>query len=72
VLHPFLAFILILSGVWSLIVWPAFLRLVMKDPRARDSSGKATRFFTVHLFLVSISLTLGLATAIIGIRALVG
>lgn len=66
-----LALILILSGVWTLIVWPPFLRRVLKDPRARDEKGAPTRFLTVHLMLVSTSMVLGLATAIIGIRALV-
>jgi len=42
----------------------------MKDPRARDAAGKATKFLTVHLVLVSISMILGAATALIGIMAL--
>ncbi|KNC18752.1 membrane protein [Arthrobacter sp. RIT-PI-e] len=66
-----LALILILSGVWSLIVWPPFLRRVLKDPRARDEKGAPTRFLTVHLMLVSTSMILGVATPVIGIRALV-
>ena len=66
-----LALTLILSGVWSLIVWPPFLRRVLKDPRARDEKGAPTRFLTVHLMLVSTSMILGVATAVIGIRALV-
>jgi uncharacterized membrane protein len=70
-LPAFLAVVLIVSGVWSLVVWPQFLRRVMKDPRARDANGKATRFLTVHVVLVSISMLLGAATAAIGIAALV-
>lgn len=66
----FLAAILVVAGVWSLAVWPQFLRRVMKDPRARDGNGKATRFLTVHVVLVSISLLLGAATAAIGIAGL--
>jgi hypothetical protein len=66
-----LALILILSGVWTLIVWPPFLRRVLKDPRARDEKGAPTRFLTVHLMLITTSMILGAATAIIGIRALV-
>jgi hypothetical protein len=67
-----LAWVLIVAGVWSLVVWPQFLKRVMKDPRARDTAGKATRFLTVHVVLVSVSLVLGAATAAIGIAALVG
>jgi uncharacterized membrane protein len=66
-----LAWILIIAGIWSLVVWPQFLRRVMKDPRARDAAGKATRFLTVHVVLVSVSLVLGAATAAIGIAGLV-
>lgn len=66
-----LALILILSGVWSLIVWPPFLRRVLKDPRARDENGAATRFLTVHVMLVTTSMILGAATAVIGVRALI-
>ncbi|MCO4254892.1 SCO4848 family membrane protein [Pseudarthrobacter cellobiosi] len=62
--------VLIIAGLWSLVVWPQFLRRVMKDPRARDAAGKATKFLTVHVVLVSISLVLGAATAMIGVMGL--
>ncbi len=71
-LPAFLAVVLVVAGVWSLAVWPQFLRRVLKDPRARDAGGKATRFLTVHVVLVSISMLLGAATAGIGIAALLG
>ena len=64
------AWLLIVAGVWNVVVWPQFLRRVMKDPRAKDSEGRATRFLTVHLLLVAISLTLGVAVAVVGIRTL--
>ncbi|RNL55460.1 SCO4848 family membrane protein [Arthrobacter oryzae] len=66
----FLAVVLIVAGLWSLVVWPQFLRRVMKDPRARDAGGKATRFLTVHVVLVSISLLFGAATAAVGVAGL--
>ncbi|QNE14000.1 SCO4848 family membrane protein [Pseudarthrobacter sp. NBSH8] len=64
--------LLIIAGVWSLVVWPQFLRRVMKDPRARDAAGKATKFLTVHVVLVSISMVLGAVTAVIGVMGLLG
>ncbi|UVJ40732.1 SCO4848 family membrane protein [Arthrobacter sp. CJ23] len=67
-----LGWVLIVAGVWSLVVWPQFLRRVMKDPRARDAAGKATTFLTVHVVLVTISMVLGLATAVIGVAGLLG
>lgn len=69
-LPVFASLVLIVAGLWSLVVWPQFLRRVMKDPRARDAAGKATKFLTVHVVLVSISMVLGAATAVIGILAL--
>jgi uncharacterized membrane protein len=71
-LPAFLAVVLVIAGIWSLLVWPQFLRRVMKDPRARDAGGKATRFLSVHVVLVSISMVLGAATAAIGIAGLLG
>lgn len=69
-LPVFAALVLVIAGLWSLVVWPQFLRRVMKDPRARDAAGRATRFLTVHVVLVGISMVLGAATAIIGIMGL--
>ena len=69
-LPAILAVVLIVAGLWSLVVWPQFLRRVIKDPRSRDTNGKATRFLTVHIVLVSISMLLGAATAAIGLAGL--
>ncbi|MGC0238120.1 SCO4848 family membrane protein [Arthrobacter nitrophenolicus] len=69
-LPVFAALVLIVAGVWSLVVWPQFLRRVMKDPRARDADGKATKFLSVHVVLVTVSMVLGAATALIGIMGL--
>jgi uncharacterized membrane protein len=69
-LPAFLAVVLVVAGLWSLIVWPQFLRRVLKDPRSRDAGGRATRFLTVHVVLVSISMVLGAATAAIGVAGL--
>jgi uncharacterized membrane protein len=63
--------LLIVAGLWNLLIWPQFLRRVVKDPRARDASGRATTFLTVHVVLVSVSMALGAAVLIVGIAALV-
>lgn len=68
----FASLVLVVAGVWSLVVWPQFLRRILMDPRARDASGKATKFLTVHVVLVSISMVLGAATAVIGVMGLFG
>lgn len=63
--------LLIVAGLWNLVVWPAFLRRVLKDPRARDAEGRATAFLTVHVVLVAVSLVLGLAVGVVGVLGLV-
>lgn len=67
-----LAVLLILNGVFNVAVWPTFFRRVARDPRARDAAGRATPFYTVHLVIVTLALTLGLASAIAGIISLLG
>ena len=50
--------ILIANAVFNAVTWPTFFRRVARDPRARDAAGKPTPFFTVHLVLLVIGLTL--------------
>lgn len=61
------AALLLVGAAFSLIVWPAFLRRVADDERARDARGKPTRFLTVHVTLVAIALLIALAQAVAGI-----
>jgi hypothetical protein len=69
-LSPAMSVLLLIAGAWKLAVWPPFLRRVARDPRAKDERGRATRFLTVHIVLVSVSMTLGLAVLLIGLIAL--
>ncbi|WP_328294808.1 hypothetical protein OG218_19155 [Kineococcus sp. NBC_00420] len=59
---------LVLFGVWSWIIWPTFLKNIWADPRSFDDG--AQPFFLVHLVLVVVSLVLGTAIAVLGIRSL--
>lgn len=63
--------VLLVAGAWSLLVWPQFGRRILADPRARDAAGRPTRFLTVHVVLISVSMLLGALTALVGILALV-
>ncbi|MCC3277255.1 MULTISPECIES: SCO4848 family membrane protein [unclassified Arthrobacter] len=67
-----LALVLIVAGLWSILVWPSFLKDVLKSPQARDENGAATRYMTVNLMKISSAMVFGLATIVIGIRALAG
>ncbi|GAA1921875.1 hypothetical protein GCM10009688_28580 [Arthrobacter gandavensis] len=67
-----LALVLLIAGLWSLMVWPVFLKRVLKDPQARDANGAPTRFMTTNLMMISTAIIFALATAVIGVRGLVG
>ena len=67
-----LAIVLFLNAAFNAVVWPQFYKRVAKDPRSRDANGRATRFLTVHVVLISIALVLALASLLLGIAALTG
>lgn len=66
-----LATLLLANAVFNVLVWPTFLRRVARDPRARDTVGRPTRFLKVHVVLIGIALLLAAASAVAGIVALV-
>ncbi|MCC3292067.1 MULTISPECIES: SCO4848 family membrane protein [unclassified Arthrobacter] len=72
VLSTPLALVLVIAGLWSLIVWPPYLRDVLKSPQARDTNGAPTRYMTTNLMKISTAMVFGLATLVIGIRGLIG
>jgi hypothetical protein len=57
-------------GVWSLIIWPTFLKNIWKD--SRSWSDGPTGFFLVHLALTVVTLAAGLVIGAIGWRAVRG
>lgn len=63
--------VLLVAAAWNFVVWPRFLQRVVRDPRARDENGRATRFLTVHVVLVAVSLALALAIGVLGVVTLV-
>ncbi|MBN0041265.1 hypothetical protein JN535_13950 [Cellulosimicrobium cellulans] len=63
--------VLLVTATWNLLIWPRFLQRVAKDPRARDADGRATRFLTVHVALIAVSLLLAVAVGVLGILTLV-
>ena len=65
-----LAVFLLVNAAWSFLVWPMFLRRVLKDPRARTASGARTPFLIVHQVLVAVSLALALGLLGFGIAGL--
>jgi ABC-type polysaccharide/polyol phosphate export permease len=61
------AWFLIAFGVWSWVIWPVFIKNIWKDSRSWHYG--MTGFFAVHLVLAVVSLALGTAIGILGIRA---
>ncbi|WP_347754533.1 hypothetical protein [Agrococcus sp. ProA11] len=61
------AILLLVGAGFSLLVWPAFLRRVADDERARDAHGRPTRFLTVHVTLVSVALIIAVAQLVVGV-----
>jgi hypothetical protein len=64
--------LLLLNAAFNVIVWPRFYRRINTDPRARDSSGKATTFLRVHVILISLALVLAAASVLGAILTLTG
>jgi len=58
---------LVLAGLWPLLVWPNFVRVVATDERAFDDG--PTAYLVVHVTLAVVSMTLGLAVVVLGVRA---
>jgi len=63
--------LLLLNAVFNVAVWPRFYGRIAKDPRARDTDGKPTRFLVVHGVLIGVALILAAASAIAAVAAMV-
>lgn len=58
--------LLLINAAFNILVWPTFYRRVAKDPRARDTGGKPTKFLIVHAVLIAIALAIA-AASIVGV-----
>ncbi|WP_433204193.1 SCO4848 family membrane protein [Dactylosporangium sp. CS-047395] len=59
---------LVLVGIWSWVIWPRFVVAIWKDDRAFDAAGHPTAFLWVHAALIVVSLTVGTAVGVLGVR----
>lgn len=67
----FAAIVLFLNALFNVVAWPRFFGRVRSDPRARDSSGRATPFLVVHAVLLGVALLLAAVSAVAGVLLLV-
>ena len=61
------AALLVLAGTWPLLIWPNFVRVVATDDRAFADG--PTAYLLVHVGLAVVSMSLGLALVVLGVRA---
>ena len=61
------AAVLVLAGLWPLLVWPNFVRVVATDDRAFDDG--PTAYLVVHVALALVSMALGALLVGLGVRA---
>jgi len=66
-----LSIVLLVNAAFSFAVWPRFMKRIAADERSTDSSGARTRFYTVHLVLISTALVLAAVSLIVGAAGLV-
>lgn len=64
--------LLLANAAWNAVVWPPFLRRVVRDPRARDEQGRATTFLRVHVGLIAVTGGLSVASLVAGLRLVAG
>jgi len=62
------AALLVLAGLWPLLVWPNFVRVVATDDRAFDDGGGPTAYLVVHAGLAAVSMAIGVALVVLGVR----
>ena len=58
---------LIAVGLWTWFIWPNFLRNIANDEKS-FVDGSPQPFFLVHLVLVVVSLAIGTAIGVLGVR----
>lgn len=65
---------LIAVGGWNWLIWPRFTVAIWDDPRAWSGRtvghGSPTSFLLVHAALIAVSLAVGTAVAVLGVRSL--
>jgi hypothetical protein len=60
---------LVAFGVWSWVIWPTFIKNIANDKRS-FTGNTPHAFFVVHLVLTVVSLALGTAIGVLGVKGL--
>lgn len=59
---------LVLVGIWTWVIWPRFGVAIWNDGRS-FSGGTPTSFLWIHAVLIAVSLIIGTAVGVLGVRA---
>ena len=62
------AVLLVLAGLWPLLVWPNFVRVIATDERAFEDG--PTAYLVVHVTLAAVSMAFGVLLVVLGVRGL--
>jgi hypothetical protein len=62
------AVFLIVVGVWTWLIWPRFALAIWDDPRSWANG--PTSFLWVHAALIAVSLAVGTAVGVLGIKGM--
>lgn len=61
--------LLVVAGVWSWVIWPRFVLAIWDDDRSWAGDGGApTTFLWIHALLIVVSLAIGTAVGVLGVR----
>ena len=62
------AVLLVLAGLWPLLVWPNFVRVIATDDRAFAPG--PTAYLVVHVTLAVVSMAFGAVLVVLGVRGI--
>ncbi|WP_084106020.1 SCO4848 family membrane protein [Demequina sp. NBRC 110056] len=66
-----LSIVLLVNALFAFAVWPRFMKRIAADERSTDDAGARTRFYTVHLVLITTALVLAAVSLVAGVAGLV-
>lgn len=64
--------VLLLGALFNVVAWPRFYPRIAADPRSRDTAGRRTAFFRVHVVLISIALAIAALSVLAAVLLLLG
>ncbi len=64
--RPWSMFLVVVGG-WTWVIWPRFAVAIWDDPRSWRA-GAPTSFLLVHAVLVAVSLLIGTAVGVLGLK----